>query len=113
MKNYLQTGNSVILPAPADVVSGELVIVGALPGVAVASAATGESVTLATAGVFELGKRLSATFSPGGAVSYDVSARRCDAPGPGRYPIGTAMKAAGNGTATVPVRLDGVATAAA
>jgi hypothetical protein len=31
----------------------------------------------------------------------------------GRYPIGIAIEAAGNGAATVRVRLDGIATAAA
>lgn len=34
-------------------------------------------------------------------------------PGTGRYPIGTAIEAAGNGATIVRVRLDGVATGAA
>jgi hypothetical protein len=36
-----------------------------------------------------------------------------NAPATGRYPIGTAIEAAGNGATTARVRLDGIATAAA
>ncbi|BAI72845.1 hypothetical protein AZL_022070 [Azospirillum sp. B510] len=113
MKNYISTGNNVTLPAPSDVASGELVIAGALAGVAVTSAENGAPVTLATGGVYELPKRITATFASGGMVSFDVSARRCDTPGAGRYPIGAAIEPAANGASAVRVRLNGVTTAPA
>lgn len=113
MKNYISPGNNITLPAPSDVASGELVIAGALAGVAVTNAENGAPVTLAIGGVFDLPKRLSATFTSGGSVSFDVSARRCDTPGTGRYPIGAAIAPAANGTGTVRVRLNGTTTAPA
>jgi hypothetical protein len=45
-------------------------------------------------------------------VAWDDTAKQVNVPGIGRYPIGTAIEAAGNGTAIVRVRLDGVAAAA-
>jgi|GEM_PF-4444391 len=38
MKNYIQPGDSITVPAPADVKSGDLVVVGDLFGVAQFSA---------------------------------------------------------------------------
>lgn len=114
MKNFTQTGDNITLPAPSGgVTSGELVIVGNLPGVAFTSAEAGADVVLATSGVFELPKRATSTFASGGVVSYDISARRCDAAGAGLYPIGAAIEAAGNGTTKVKVRLNGTTTASA
>lgn len=45
-------------------------------------------------------------------MSWDNTAKQVNLPDSGRYPIGTAIEAAGNGVATVRVRLDGIATAA-
>lgn len=56
MKNFVQPGDSITLPAPADVTSGGIVIAGALVGVAAADALTGEGVVIATRGVFDLPK---------------------------------------------------------
>jgi hypothetical protein len=47
-----------------------------------------------------------------GKVSWDNTAKQVNVPGTGRYPIGTAIEAGGNGATTVRVRLDGIATAA-
>lgn len=114
MKTFIQNGASITVAAPAGgVTSGDGVIVGALFGVAATTAAEGETVSLATVGVFELPKPTSTTFTSCGAVSFNISTRECAAPGSGKYPIGIAIEAAGNGTGTVKVRLDGVSTAAA
>ena len=45
-------------------------------------------------------------------VSWDAVAKLINVPASGRVPVGVATEAAGNGTTTVTVRLDGVATAA-
>ena len=113
MRNFVQAGANLDLTAPHALASGEGFIVGNLFAVASTDAANGAAVVGVTEGVFVLPKRLSATFAACGAVSWDVSAKRCDAPGSGLYPVGVAVEAAGNGAATVTVRLDGVSTAAA
>ncbi len=113
MRNYLQSGEHIVLPAPADVSSGQLVIVGNLVGVAAADAANGALVTLAMEGVYTLPKLTTAVLAAGAAVSWDAINHRCDAPGTGKYLIGLAVEAAGAGAAFAKVRLNGVATAAA
>lgn len=114
MKNFIQKGDSITMPAPAGgVTSGSGVIVGTLFGVAASTAVEGELVSLATVGVYELTKPISTTFTSGGAVSFDIATRQCVAPGSGKHPIGAAIEAAGNGSTTVKVRLDGVSTTAA
>ncbi len=75
--------------------------------------ATTPTVTIATEGVFELPKLASSVIAVGAKVSWDDTAKQVNAPGTGRYPIGTAIEAAGNGATTLRVRLDGIATAAA
>jgi predicted RecA/RadA family phage recombinase len=89
------------------------VVIGALFGVASKTAAEGETVTIATEGVFDLPKLASAVIAAGDAVAWEDTAKQVNAPGTDRYPIGTAIEAAGNGITTVRVRLDGIATAAA
>ena len=49
----------------------------------------------------------------GARVAWDNTAKEVNTPAAGRFPIGTAVEAAGNGVTSVAVRLDGVATAAA
>ncbi|KAA1052958.1 DUF2190 family protein [Azospirillum argentinense] len=114
MKNFIQSGNLIEVTAPAGgVTSGDGTVIGSLFGIAGSSAVEGTSVTIATKGVFELPKLSTAILATGGKVSWDADNSRCDAPGTGKYPIGVAVEAAGNGTSTVKVRLDGTATAAA
>jgi predicted RecA/RadA family phage recombinase len=104
----------ITVAAPAGgVTSGDGVVIGALFGVASKTAAAGETVTVATEGVFDLPKLASAVIAAGDPVAWDNSAKQVNAPATGRYPIGTAIEAAGNGATIVRVRLDGVATQAA
>lgn len=46
-------------------------------------------------------------------VFWGNTAKQINVPAIGRFPVGTAVEAAGNGLAAVRVRLDGVPTAAA
>lgn len=68
---------------------------------------------IATKDAFDLPKLASAVIAAGDKVSWDDAAKQVNVPGAGRYPIGIAIEAAGNGATIVRVRLDGVATAAA
>lgn len=104
----------ITVTAPAGgVTSGQGLLVGSLFGVAATTVAEGESVEIATVGVYELPKLASAVIAAGARVSWDDTAKQIVLPGTGMAPIGIATLAAGNGIATVRVRLDGVATAAA
>ncbi len=104
----------ITVAAPAGgVASGDGVVIGALFGIASTTAAAGETVTIATTGVFDLPKLASSVIAAGDKVSWDNAAKQVNVPGPGRYPIGIAVEAAGNGATIVRVRLDGVATGAA
>lgn len=114
MKNFIQRGDMVTITAPTGgVTSGQAVLVGNLFGVGAKTAAEGESVEMATVGVYELPKLASAVIAAGARVAWDDTAKQVVLPGTGMVPIGIATLAAGNGVATVRVRLDGVSTEAA
>lgn len=113
MKNYLQNGHIVRVTAPAGgLASGDALIVGSIFGIAAYSSAEGDPVELSTTGVYQLPKVGAAVLTVGARVSWDDSAKQMNAPGTGRFPVGVAVEAAGNGVTTVAVRLDGVATTA-
>ena len=57
MQNYIAPGENITVPAPADVKSGDLVVVGSLVGVASTDAASGDDVVISTDGIFELPKK--------------------------------------------------------
>ena len=105
MKNYVQQGQVLTLSAPGAVVSGQYVTVGAIRGVAAYDAASGEPVELATEGVFSLPKATAEDIAAGDVVYWNGTA--CTkTPGTGSKPlVGVAVKAAGNGVATVNVKL--------
>ncbi len=112
--NFLQQGDIVTVAAPSGgVSSGDLVIVGAIAGIALTDADATKDVNLQTRGVFTLPKLGTAVISQGAAVSWDIDPGQVVLPASGHYPLGTAIEAAGNGATTVGVRLDGVATTAA
>ncbi|ODA67103.1 hypothetical protein A7A08_01849 [Methyloligella halotolerans] len=56
MKNFVQPGNTITVPAPTAVASGDGVLVGSLFGVANYDAAPGEAVEIDAIGVFDLPK---------------------------------------------------------
>jgi len=73
----------------------------------------GDWVEIGTVGVYDLPKLSTAVIAQGDRVAWDDTAKEIVLPGVGLYPVGVATEAAGNGTATVKVRLDGIATVAA
>ncbi|MFN6979416.1 MAG: DUF2190 family protein [Gemmobacter sp.] len=114
MRNYIQSGHIVRVTTPAGgIASGDALIVGSIFGIAAYSAAEGDPVELATTGVFRLPKASAAVLAVGARVAWDNTAKEVATPASGRFPIGVAVEAAGNGVTSVAVRLDGVATAAA
>ncbi len=114
MKNHIQKGDVITVSAPAGgTASGEGMIVGNIFGVAAYAAAEGDPVELTTTGVFKFPKATAAVLTVGARVAWDNTAKNINVPGAGRFPVGIATEAAGNGITSVAVRLDGVGTVAA
>ncbi len=114
MQNHIQNGHVITVTTPAGgIASGDGLIVGNMFGIAAYSAAEGDPLELATTGVFKLPKATAAVLTVGARVAWDNTAKNINVPGAGRFPVGVATEAAGNGITSVAVRLDGVGTAAA
>lgn len=107
--NFIQPGDVLTIPAPTTIAGGEVVIAGSIIGVAAGDAASGADLDLHTKGVWSLPKVSANEFSLGGAVYWDAVAKLAttDDDEGGNAKIGVAVAAAGNGIATVKVRLSG------
>lgn len=103
MKNFIQKGDTLTATAPADVNSGDLVVVGNIIGVAAYDAASGADVEVDVEGVFELPKVLTDVIGQGDKLYWDSSVSKLTkTAGTGSKPlVGFATTAAGNGVATV------------
>lgn len=113
MKNFIQPGESLTIPAPADVLSGAGVKAGVLFGVAQHDALSGADVSIATTGVFTLAKTSAQAWTVGAAIYFIPGTGLCTtATTTGNLLIGTAAAAAANPSATGDVRLNGSAPAA-
>lgn len=107
MKNFVQPGNRVTVPAPAPVKGGDVVIIGQLAGIAFGDAVADEPVDLALSGVFDLPKVAADAITVGDAVYYDAAAKLVtgDDAGGSNPRIGHAVAVADAGSATVRVRI--------
>ncbi|MBT3361452.1 MAG: DUF2190 family protein [Rhodospirillales bacterium] len=113
MKTFIQDGNIITVTAAANIASGDGVLVGNIFGISVLDAVAGDEVEIATVGVYELPKLSTAVIAQGDRVAWNSSTGKVVVPATGMFPLGVATLAAGNGTATIKVRLDGIATVAA
>ena len=114
MKNHIQKGDVITVPAPAGgITSGEGMIVGNIFGIAAYTSAEGDPLELAITGVYKLPKATAAVLTVGARVAWDNTAKNINVQGAGRFPVGIATEVAENGITSVAVRLDGVATVAA
>lgn len=111
MDNYIQKGDNVTVAAPYDVSSGDGAQVGALFGVAVAAAASGADVVLATTGVYLMKKAASQAWTLGQKIYWDNSDKECTSDSTAGMLIGVATVAATSSTTGVTgyVRLNGAA----
>ena len=113
MKNFVQPGNAITVPAPTGGVSaGDGVLVGSLFGVAACDAAEAADVEIATVGVFDLAKDTATVIAQGAAVYWDATNKEVTGDEEGNALIGAAVAAAGSGSVVVRVRLNGVFGAA-
>jgi predicted RecA/RadA family phage recombinase len=116
MKIYVQPGETISVLAPAAVVAGQLVRVGLLAGVAVAAAANGAPMELATEGVYDVTKTGSQAWTVGQAI-YGVGTTTLvatSATTAGNIFLGVAVAAVGSGAGETVgrIRLNGAAPAA-
>lgn len=107
MRNYVQRGDTLTIPATAAVLSGDVVIAGEIKGIAAGHAASGESVDVQTSGVFDLPKVAATAFALGAVVHWDSTAGLATTTASGNTRLGVAVEAAAASTATVRVRLTG------
>lgn len=105
-KNKIQEGKVLSIAAPAAYVSGQLVVIGALAGIALHSSAQGEDVSIDTEGVYELPKKDAADVIAVGDPVFATAASQIDKePAAGNVRAGYAVAPAGAGTTSVVVRL--------
>lgn len=107
MRNFIQPGHTLTIEAPANTLSGDVVIVGELVGIAYSNAAEGGPLDVAVEGVFELPKVAADAFSVGDAVYYVAATKLATADDntSANDRIGVAVAAAGATTATVRVKI--------
>lgn len=111
MKNFIQPGDVITVPAPANVVAGQGVRVGMLFGVAVSAAASGAPVEISTCGVVRIAKVSAQAWTVGAAIFWSTGGATT-VPGTGNILIGVAAAEAANPSPDGLVRLNGAAPAA-
>jgi predicted RecA/RadA family phage recombinase len=107
MKNFIQPGDVVTVPAPADVLSGAGVLVGKLFGIAAVGGASGADVEIKTRGVFEINKLSAEAWTVGADVYWDNTNKQATIVSTSNTLIGKALAVAANPSATGIVRLNG------
>lgn len=105
MKNYVDSGDTVTVTAPAAVASGAGVLIGSLFGVAQGAAANGASLVIVTKGVFNLTKVGSQAWTVGVKVYWDNTNKRCTTVSTDNTLIGVATEAVGSGAGETVGRL--------
>jgi predicted RecA/RadA family phage recombinase len=106
MKNFIQPGNVIDVAAPSGgVVSGALVIIGSVIGVAQTTEVAGVVVPLVTAGVFELPKASAQAWTVGTKVYWDATNSVATTTASGNTLIGHVVAGAANPSAVGRVKI--------
>ncbi|MBR2117674.1 MAG: DUF2190 family protein [Afipia sp.] len=107
MKNFLNDGNVLTVPAPADTVSGQFLLVGAaLFGSAVGDALSGTDLALKVSGVFtDAPKATGAAWAVGDILYWDDAAKKFTKTSSANTRVGVAVAAAQSGDATGTVKI--------
>jgi predicted RecA/RadA family phage recombinase len=108
-KNFIQPGDTLTVVAPADVSSGEGVLVGNIFGIAQFDAKSGDEVEIATRGVFEHAKTSAQAWATVGLEIYwDAGGGKFTTTASTNKLVGVNVATAANPSATGIVRLNGV-----
>lgn len=97
MKNYVQPGERISLPAPYDVASGAGLLVGSIFGVAMHAALSGAPVETQLTGVASLAKAGSQAWTVGARIYWDDTAKVTTTTASTNKLIGVAVAAVGSG----------------
>lgn len=108
MQNYLGDGDQLQLPsAPAPLVSGQGLLVGAMFGVVLASVAEGQPYELWLKGIYQLPKNASEVWTVGVALYWDNANLLVTVTSAGNTRIGVATAPTVNPSGLGNVRLNG------
>jgi predicted RecA/RadA family phage recombinase len=106
MRNFIQPGDTLTVPAPTGgVLSGGMVIIGSLIGIATATAAVGVPVAVKTTGVFELPKVSAQAWTIGVPIYWDGTAGNATTTSTSNTLIGYASEVAANPSSVGRVRI--------
>lgn len=107
MKNYLQLGDNLTLPAPYNVNSGDGALIGAIFGVASTTELIGADCSFVRIGVFTLAKATGQAWAVGVKLYWDNTAKNVTTTSSANTLIGAAAAAALSADATGNVLLSG------
>ena len=105
MRNYIQKGDNVTIPAPIAVASGDVLVIGDLHGIVAGDAAEDEPCDLVTVGVFSVAKVGAESFDVGDPVYFASATKLATSTASGNVRIGTCVKVAAAGSAAVETKL--------
>lgn len=106
MKNFIQPGDTLTVPAPTGgILSGGVYVSGSLIGIATTTAAVGIPVAVKTKGVFELAKVSAQAWTIGQPIYWDSAANNATTSNTGTTLMGYATEAAANLSAVGRVRI--------
>lgn len=109
-KNFVQNGSTVEFTASGAVLSGDVVVIGGLVGVAIDDVADTETGVAVIDGVWELPKTASGAIDQGASIDYDVSAGEFAIIGTAAsgdlVDCGVVVEAAADGDTTVLVKIN-------
>jgi predicted RecA/RadA family phage recombinase len=91
MNNFVHEGHFLEVTAPYDVTNGDGLLRGALFGIATSWARQGETVSISTAGVFDLKRGLEEHWEVGEPIYWDDVAKRFTREARGAVMVGFAV----------------------
>lgn len=105
-KNYIQEGDVMDHIAAANLVSGQMILVGKRVGVVVADISTGQTGAVAMEGVFSAPKLSTDVVAQGDLLYWDDTNKRLTITATANTLAGYAFAAAGNGVAAVNININ-------
>ncbi|POF63555.1 hypothetical protein CFR73_09580 [Novacetimonas maltaceti] len=103
MRNFIQPGRIITIPAPVDTASSDLVVIGSLVGVACGDAAAGSDLDIERNAVFGLPKNGTDTFAVGDSCYFDATNKLVTSTATGNTLVGTVVQDAAATDAVVSV----------
>lgn len=103
---FVQPGDVIDYTAGSNIVAGQVVLIGARIGVALQDIANGKVGSVAMTGVFTINKLSTDVVAAGALLYWDNSNSRLTVTSSGNTLAGYAVAAAGNGVATVNIKIN-------